>query len=564
MSVSYTYKLYDGDTFLATIPARLIISDFEYSQDINSASAQTIVEVGMTLEDTGATTANTRIIAGAGQYITTTSGNKIISERAYAFPDLPISLANRIVITKYYAEAVNGVTCFDGLITSFKSGYRSNTIKLYCVSHGIKLDNYLIETVAGTAAVYDTTSDTERELDLVVSSPVYFRQLGQTLQTISPAIFTSVKLKVRTTGSITLNVALRDGEADFGGGTYWGTAAQTINVATQTEYELTFDFPVTIPAATTYNLRIWRSDSNTGVQAWLGADSTGGFIGGSLSTYDGNLWSLTSTDIYFKLITSSGGGGIGGNFLSYEVADIAKVLLNSFADRGGLVTYTDDSIQTTGVTASYNFTFDTLLDGLNVVRKLAPSNWYWYVDIGSNVFYLKAQGTTPDHTLVLGKHIYDAEFEYTLDDVRNSVYFSGGDTGGGSNLLTVNENTASQGKYGVWLDKPSDARVTLTATADLISQGTIQANSEPVFRTTVSVPAGVYDIESFVQGQMVAFAGFNDFINDQLLQIVGLDKVSNLITLHLATLPPRINHRIEDIKRNLDVLATVNNPSTPT
>jgi hypothetical protein len=48
-----------------------------------------------------------------------------------------------------------------------------------------------------------------------------------------------------------------------------------------------------------------------------------------------------------------------------------------------------------------------------------------------------------------------------------------------------------------------------------------------------------------------------------LLQITSIDRTPDKVSLRLDSLPPTVSHRIEDIKRNLDNLQTINNPDVP-
>ncbi|WKK71441.1 hypothetical protein Q0F99_19065 [Rathayibacter oskolensis] len=45
--------------------------------------------------------------------------------------------------------------------------------------------------------------------------------------------------------------------------------------------------------------------------------------------------------------------------------------------------------------------------------------------------------------------------------------------------------------------------------------------ARPVFTSTIEVSAAVYDIESIQVGQVVGFANFANYIDEQLLQIVS-------------------------------------------
>jgi hypothetical protein len=564
----YIYKIY-GPTGLYLGSLRKVTSDFSYSQDINVAGIQLQVTVGTTLEGAGVAAIDDLLVDPAGNILDDQEGVQLSTGRTYTFNGIPMDLGNRMKVIMYHTADPNGVIVFDGLITSWSSDYKDNNMVVTAMSWGLKLQQFLIETAVGTPVVDFEVNDGE----LAFGTPNFdgvtplFR--AQTFKVLSNTTLSAAQVKVRITAGapVPTVIAIHNGTPNAPG-SYLGVVNNRMVSNTTSDYETyTFSAAVNLIGGQTYTMEFYRNDpgSGTGQTVYVGTDSTGSYADGTLfeaAIPTAGSWSDTTHDMNFKLITSSGGGNIGAIYNSKDPSTILRELMDSFTRRGGIVGYTPTSIDDTNTVVSYTFKFNTLFDGIQKCLELAPSNWYWYVDPGTNIVQFHRQAQKADHTFKLGAHVENLHLEYTLDDVKNVVYYSGGNIGGGVNLLTLNTNPASIRKYGVWLDKPSDNRVTLTDTANILSQSNLQQNANPIFRTTVTIPRAVYNIETIKLGQMVDFAGFNSLVNSLLLQIVGLDKNSNMVTVHLQTLPPALSHRVEDIRRNLDSVNTVNNPTT--
>ena len=242
-------------------------------------------------------------------------------------------------------------------------------------------------------------------------------------------------------------------------------------------------------------------------------------------------------------------------------------------------------------TVSYTFNVNTVLEGVNKCVELAPVNWYWYINQGTNVLEFKEKSDTPDHTFSFEKDIIDAKFEKRIEDIANVVYFTGGDTGGGVNFYKKYTIDGSIAKYGYKAIKYSDGRVTLTSTADTIANNILATKSEPELRVTLEILDNNndmnmgYDIESIQVGDVIAVRnitqqvglstwdtgrfdeGYWDFniynLSSLQMQIQKLEYKQDSVVISASTIPLDVNKRIEDINRNLETLQTANNPTTP-
>jgi hypothetical protein len=62
---------------------------------------------------------------------------------------------------------------------------------------------------------------------------------------------------------------------------------------------------------------------------------------------------------------------------------------------------------------------------------------------------------------------------------------------------------------------------------------------------------------------MLGFIGFGTLIDGIVVQSVSKEYTPDKMPLALTYNVPRVNKRVEDIKRNLEVLENVNNPAEP-
>lgn len=300
-------------------------------------------------------------------------------------------------------------------------------------------------------------------------------------------------------------------------------------------------------------------------------------------------WTSTAYDTKFYLYKAT--GNTYAVFNSSDPASIIQALVANFNDLGGTVTYSDDSVDLTNTEVSYTFNTNTMLEGINKCIELSPQNWYWYLDYGTNLINFHEKSAEPDHVFSLEKDLIDAKFEKRIEDVVNTVYFTGGDTGGGDNLFIKYTNDESITKYGIKALKYSDQRVTVTATADTIANSILATRSEPELRVTLEVMDSNnnqdmgYDIESVQVGDVVAvrnitqqvglstwdvsrwdesYWDFNIYnLSSLQMQIQKLEYEEDKMTIYASTIPLDINKRIEDINRNLETLQNQNNPVTP-
>lgn len=249
-------------------------------------------------------------------------------------------------------------------------------------------------------------------------------------------------------------------------------------------------------------------------------------------------------------------------YAGYDPSNIVKDALDKFTAGGGIVDYDTSSVATTGTNVTYTFRVNTILEVIQKCLELAPYDWYWYVGLGDDILYFQDKPTTVSHTFILGKHIQELNLEYSIENLVNLVYFTGGETAG-VNLFKKYSDATSISNYGQGLQRISDHRVTIDANAALIAEAEIDRNSIPRYRTSITILDTVFDIEDIRLGQLIAFRNFDNYIDELELQIVGLRYEPDRVTLQLDSLLPSVNKCIEDLRRNLVELDNVETPDAP-
>lgn len=272
--------------------------------------------------------------------------------------------------------------------------------------------------------------------------------------------------------------------------------------------------------------------------------------------------SIASFGVELDNYVLESGGDTTVAFNSYDPGEIVRDGLDLFNADGGIVTYSTSTVSLTGTTVSYTFRVNTYLELIKKAVELAPYDWYWYVGLGDDLVYFKAKPATPSHYFILGKHIESLNLEYSIEDITNLVYFTGAETAG-VNLFKKYEDATSITNYRQGLQRISDLRVSVPESADIISEAEIDRNSEPRYRSSITILDEAYQIEEITLGQKIGFRNFGNYIDDLEMQIVGIDYEPDRVTLQLDTLLPSVNKRIEDITRNLNELQNENVPDTP-
>lgn len=289
-----------------------------------------------------------------------------------------------------------------------------------------------------------------------------------------------------------------------------------------------------------------------------------------------------------RLLFRDSGGATTVTYSSYDPAAIMRDVIDKLQLLGSSLTYTSSSIQDTNTIASYTFNTNTGKEVFDKIIELCPVGWYWRID-PDNVVYLQPKNVFADHIFTIGLNIENLETYRRIEDLVNTVYFTGS---GDPALFYKYENTGSQDAYGRYERKIVDQRVSLAATASLISNRLIDSQKDPEIRSRFTIVDDNgpsydmgYDIESIKVGQTLKVLNlktdtrtptpwdvstwdsdvWDQTISSQaadVVQILSLDYRPDSIVIEASSRLPQIAKRIEDINRNLENSQTVTNPST--
>lgn len=221
----------------------------------------------------------------------------------------------------------------------------------------------------------------------------------------------------------------------------------------------------------------------------------------------------------------------------------------------------------TGNSLTYTFKLQTILQAIQTLFNAAPANWYWYVDPATNVLQWAATNTVADLTIIKGKHINTLEIEATKENIKNIVYFAGGDDGTGTNTNILVKKTATISPNRVGLAILSDNRVNSTnggtTAAALFANEYLADNASETYITNVTLLDRMIDTNLIKLGMMIGFAGFGNFADSLLLQVVGIQRKPDEAILQLGTLPIRASQAVSQLQAEISAQQTVNTTTTP-
>lgn len=245
---------------------------------------------------------------------------------------------------------------------------------------------------------------------------------------------------------------------------------------------------------------------------------------------------------------------------SMDPSTMLTTILDQYISEGGKLSYSASSIDLTGTVSSYTFRLMTIHEAINKILELSPSNWYWYIDQGTNEVHFHQTPTEATHTFVYGRDIQEIAVERHIEDLVNNVYFAGG---GDPQLLKHYSDATSQTNWRLGTRILTDGRVTTEASAEILSESLIDRYKDPVFASEVGILDVRYRTEDITLGQTVTFANFGNYIDDLVLLIVSIKYSRVGVVLGLGTLLPQTNKRLEEVKRNLRLQETNNVTDAP-
>lgn len=584
---SYQYQIFSSaGVYLGLL--QNVASDFNYNQQINTVGAQLQITVAQSADT--ASQALSFIADEFGNPITDELGDDLLIERQ---PDLIgggnsnalINNNNLITVVEFSSYSPNGTVVFQGYISKWKAGFGTNeNIIVTCLSNGGDLNNFLV-LGAATADQNQLTQNSNGRvynLGLGGGKGAGWALMGQTFTTgVGVTSISAITVYLAGNGIAdtvaTLNLWTSPND-------YFTVPAQASASVTipknQTAQAVTFTFatPISVTANTQYFFTVDPNDANgfsiyyqnsdvyAGGSMWV--NDYGGGSGGGV-WYQTPIGALSASDLYFETFYTA--GATNSPFTNQDPSTILTTIIQNYNSRGGLLQIPSGGYALTGVETTYTFKVQTILQAIQTLLAQSPANWYFYGDPATNSLIFAKASSTPDIVLVKGRHINDLDLEATKENIKNVAYFTGGDDGTGTSTnIFINETLPIAGNR-VGLILLSDNRVSAALIgSEAAAQGVgraiavanLQENQAETYQATVTIQDTTMDINTVKLGKTIGFAGFGTFIDQLVLEVVGVNKSPDQVTAQIGTLPKRASKTLADIQTALAYLQTVNNPTT--
>lgn len=564
----YLYKVFNDGVYLGNLPK--VTNRFGYSLDINSAGSSINIECGVSA-DTSALPGS-RLVTEAGDPITTenneyiyTDGQPSLVSAGNSIDPTIIQNGNRIEIWEYSYYHPNGKLMFKGQVNRIEAGFGTgaeNKIKLLLLSDGLDLDNYIARgspfayTADVTQIVFGSSAVITQD-----SKGAGWNRYGQTW-VVGAGVTKLGAINLAFLGAANVTVTVYDGL----NGSALGSVTQVVDTGGLTSgIQFGFASLIDVVAGGTYFLSV---AVGAGQSITIFYSATNPYANGKMynSNYaggsGGGSWAeVVGSDLYF--VTFSGLATTTATYTSKDpTTQMFKPIIDDYRARGGLLNYSSSSVDATGLSLTATFNTETIFDAMRKVLSLAPNGFYFYVDLGTDIIYFKNTLSTATYKLIKGRHLNKINLIMSIENVKNDLLFSGAETAG-TNLYTEYEDPISQGNYGIRLERKSDNRVSIQASADAIGESFIDENANEYYETTVTVLDRTMDITLFKPGQTVGLRGFGSFVDRQVMQVVRLEYSPDSINLTLGNMPKRFSAEYEKTIRGLLAQQTVANPAAP-
>lgn len=455
-----------------------------------------------------------------------------------------------------------GRTIFRGYVPRWELPLDGSGIGSEIRSYSQDLVNILLETE--DVAYIDNSTKNADSIGLMGGGPTDYQAIYQTFTMAAEKKLSKVRLYPYAGWytDVTFDVYIRGGTPTSPTGITYGVGSGTVNRNNPVNYyDVVFSSPITLPAGGYYFDFVTDFAKTGGNPTYpLNFFTSSAYAGGNLYyvTGDTGLVSDTGRDIAFILYEA--GAETTVPFNSYDPSDILREVVDFANSRGARINYTADSIQNTNTVVSYTFRNQNIKQVIEKILELSPANWYYYYDFGTDTIYLRERSATPDRWLRQGATVVGGKIIKTIEQVVNDVPFSGG----GDPALYIRDTVAPADGTRRGLKPLSDNRVTSEDTAYILTGSEIEQFNKALYAGDVTIAEdGTFYLEDVAVGEMYGFIGFGDLIDGIVVQGVSKDYSADKMPIALTYNVPRVNKRVEDIKRNLDTLETANNPVEP-
>lgn len=564
---TYLYKISRNGVYLGLLPN--VVSDFSYKQEINTGAVQTQIDVNQSL-DTADEAPPILITEQDGSWITTENGIPITAERSVEVignkdSNRLIAGFNDIEIVEISSDHPNGVTVFTGYISKWRASAGAVDItSITCISYGKDLTDYIYGTNSYTEQITQTDFSNNAYIGEFIASGFW---MGQVFTVVSGFNLAKILLKMSTgdgdghtaaSVGVTVNV--------YSGLPTSKTLLTSLSYSVTTAYPAIEDVNLVLPAivalaAGTYFFEVIVDNYST---IWISPVSGDPYVGGNAllinSSY--SYFPTAGQDLYFKIYSATAVVS-DATYTAVDPGNMVKQAIDGYKAQGGIANYASGTVDLAGYTLNYSFKLATILEIINKAKDLAPYDWYWYIDPGTQILYFKETLTTATHKIIIGRHVENFNLEASVEEIINVVYFSGGPTAG-VNLLKQYTNNPSLLLNRRGMARITDNRVTDATTASTLGQAEINENNAEIFRTDpLVINANTFDISLFKPGDTLAFEGFGSFVDSLIFQITAIDRHADYVGLSLGKLPLRSDAYVDEIRRDLDNQQTLANPNAP-
>lgn len=454
-----------------------------------------------------------------------------------------------------------GRTIFRGYIPRWELPLEGGGITSEIRSYSQDLANILLET--DDVAYIDNSTRNAGSYGINGGGPTDLEALYQTFTMGAEKVISKVRIYPYAGWyyDVAFTVAIRGGTPSSPTGITYATGGGIVNRDNPVDhYDVIFDTPVTLPAGTYYydfSTPEYKTGGN--VTYPFNVFTSTAYAGGS-SYYVTSDTGLVAGAYDIAFILYEAGGSTTRAFNSYDPSNILKAVVDYARSRGARINYSVDSIQLTNTTVSYTFRNQSIKQCIEKILELCPAGWYYYYDFGTDTIYLRERSSTPDRYLRQGRSVVGGKIIKTIEQVVNDVPFSGG----GDPALYIRDRRTPADGTRRGLKALSDNRVTSEDTAYILTGSEIDQLNQALYAGDVTITEdGTFYLEDVVVGEMLGFVGFGDLIDGLVVQSVSKDYSADEMPLALTYNVPRVNKRVEDIKRNLDTLETANNPTDP-
>jgi hypothetical protein len=250
--------------------------------------------------------------------------------------------------------------------------------------------------------------------------------------------------------------------------------------------------------------------------------------------------------------------------VSFLLQEISDFLLLETGDKVILEEYS--TIDDTGTSKDYIFQAQFYNNVIDIIKSLAPANWWWYVG-ADNLIHFHAKPSTPTHKFVYGRHFKKIEVFKNMEQIKNSYLLKGG-----SDDLFIHKHYKDQDSiddYDRRTYKKVDSRITNIDTADSWADAFLEGRKDPIIKTVVEIAdnnfdaINGYDIDSIEPGDTCEFKNLNEATSRTFgsnMVITKVDYTPEAVRLEIEAVSTELESEIFLIQQRLEERETTNIP----